>query len=248
MNLTGKLALVTGAFRGIGLAIAKELALRGAKVAATDLSLDNSTEMLDFFHEHNFECSCSTLDVTKQDSIDNALLEITKAYGKAPQILVNNAGITRDNLLLRMSDEEWDLVIAANLTSVFRLSRSLIRSMMKERYGRIINMASMVGVTGNPGQTNYTAAKAGVIAFTRSLAKEIGSRGITVNAIAPGFIETAMTQKLNAEQREQYLATIPLGRPGTPEDIAKTVAFLASEDAAYITGETIHVNGGMFVN
>ena len=248
MHLTGKIALVTGAHRGIGLAIAKELAQNGATVIATDINLDHAQEISDFLKEKNLSGNCLVLDVTEQDSIDNALAEITKLYGKAPQILVNNAGITRDNLLLRMSDQEWEQVLNTNLTSVFKICRSLIRSMMKDRAGRIINIASMVGVTGNAGQTNYASAKAGVIAFTKSLAKEIGSRGITVNAIAPGFIETAMTQKLSPEHRANYLAAIPLGRAGTPEDIAKTVVFLASEAAAYITGETIHVNGGMYMD
>jgi 3-oxoacyl-[acyl-carrier protein] reductase len=247
MNLNGKIALVTGAYRGIGLAIAEELTRCGARVAASDISPEFAARISEYFKAQNLSGQGFCLDVTSSDSIDTALKEINAAFGGAPQILVNNAGITRDNLLMRMSDAEWDQVIATNLTSVFRLSRAVIRSMMKERFGRIINVASVVGVTGNAGQTNYTAAKAGVIAFTKSLAKEVASRSITVNAIAPGYIATEMTDKLTAEQKAEILKTVPLNRPGTPLDIAKGVAFLASDDASYITGTTLHIGGGMFM-
>ncbi|OGT06696.1 MAG: 3-oxoacyl-[acyl-carrier-protein] reductase [Gammaproteobacteria bacterium GWE2_37_16] len=248
MSIKGKVALVTGAYRGIGLVIAEELARQGAKVASSDISPEFAEAISERFQEQGLSGHGFCLDVGNQESIDNAIAEITKIYGVAPQILINNAGITRDNLLMRMSDAEWDMVINTNLTSVFRLTRSCIRSMMKERWGKIVNIASVVGVTGNAGQVNYTAAKAGVIALTKSVAKEVGSRNITVNAIAPGFIESAMTQKLTDEQREKYLANIPLARAGKPEDIANAVSFLVSDAASYITGTTLHVNGGMYMN
>lgn len=246
MNLNGKIALVTGAYRGIGLAIAHELAKAGAKVAACDVNAEYKTSMTKFFQEKDLTGQGFIMDVTDQNSIESALAEITSIYGM-PQILINNAGITKDNLILRMSDEEWARVIDTNLNSVFRLSRLCIRSMVKERWGRIISIASVVGVIGNAGQANYAASKAGVIAFSKSLAKEVASRGITVNVVAPGFIDTAMTQKLSSEQREQLLALVPIKRYGQPDDIAKAVAFLVSDDASYITGETLHVNGGMFM-
>jgi 3-oxoacyl-[acyl-carrier protein] reductase len=246
MSLTGKVALVTGAYRGIGLSIAHELATLGAKVAACDINDECVDKLTTFFHEKNLIGHGFRLDVTDVNSIDSALAEITTLYG-SPQILINNAGITKDNLVLRMSDEEWDKVIDTNLNSVFRLSRRVIRSMIKERWGRIVNIASVVGVVGNAGQANYAASKAGVIAFSKSLAKEVASRGITVNVIAPGYIDTVMTQKLSNEQRERLLAMVPSGRYGQPEDIAKAVAFLVSDNASYITGETLHINGGMFM-
>lgn len=246
MSIEGKIALVTGAYRGIGEVIAEGLAKQGARVAATDISPEFAAEMTKRYQENGLTGHGFCLNVGNQESIDTALSEIIKVFGGAPQILINNAGITRDNLLMRMTDTEWDAVIATNLTGVFRLTRSCVRSMMKERYGRIVNIASVVGITGNPGQVNYTAAKGGLIAFTKSVAKELGSRNITSNAVAPGFIESAMTQKLTQEQRDQYLATIPLGRYGTPKDIADAVCFLVSDAAAYITGTTLHVNGGMY--
>jgi len=245
MSLNGKVALVTGAGRGIGLAIAEELARRGARIAIGDINRDLIAKVNDHFKSQNLVGQGFYLDVSNTESTDVALKEIETAFGAMPQILVNNAGITRDNLLMRMSDAEWDQVIATNLTSVFRLSRAVIRSMMKERFGRIINIASIVGITGNPGQANYTAAKAGVIALTKSLAKEVASRSITVNAVAPGYIATDMTDRLNDKQKEEILKLVPMGRPGTPSDIAKGVAFLASEDASYITGTTLVISGGM---
>lgn len=187
------------------------------------------------------------LNVTDQGAIDSALATLENIYG-APTILVNNAGITRDNLLMRMKDEEWDVIIETNLTSLYRMSKACIRTMTKARKGRIINISSIVGVTGNAGQTNYSAAKAGVIGFTRALAREVGGRNITVNAIAPGFIDTDMTRALNDDQRNHLLRQIPLNRLGQPEEIAHAVAFLASPEAAYITGTTLHVNGGMYMN
>lgn len=247
MTLKGKVALVTGASRGIGLAIAHELARQGAKVAACDLNAESVNEINQFFKQNQLDGHGFCMDVTKSDSIESALADVTAFYG-APQILVNNAGITMDNLVLRMSDEEWQRVINTNLSSVFFVSRRCLRSMIKERWGRIINIASMVGVTGNAGQANYTAAKAGVIAFTKSLAQESASRMVTVNAVAPGFIDTIMTQKIPTAQREKWLEKVPMGRAGQPEEVAKAVAFLASDDAAYITGITLHINGGMFMS
>lgn len=246
MLLDGKIALVTGAFRGIGFAIAEELARLGAKVAACDINADCVSESNDFFKKNNLEGTGFVMDVTNKDSIDSAMSEITNKYGM-PHILVNNAGVVRDNLVIRMSDEEWSKVIETNLTSVFLLSRRCVRSMMKERWGRIVNIVSVVGITGNAGQTNYTASKAGVIAFSKSLAKEVATRGITVNCIAPGYIETDMTRALSKEHSEILLKMVPLNRAGTTQDVAKAVAFLVSDGASYITGETLNVNGGMFM-
>lgn len=243
-KLNGKVALVTGAYRGIGLAIADELAKAGAKVAACDINLDFAGELTKHFQELGLEGKGYCMNVNEKDSIASALEEITNTYGN-PNIVVNNAGITKDNLLMRMSDEEWRQVIETNLSSVFLISRSCVRNMLKARWGRIVNIASVVGITGNAGQCNYSASKGGIIAFTKSLARELGSRNITVNAIAPGFIETAMTKKLDPCLRDEMLKTIPLNRVGMPEDIAKAVLFLVSNDAAYITGTTLHVDGGM---
>jgi 3-oxoacyl-[acyl-carrier protein] reductase len=246
MSFAGKTALVTGAYRGIGLAIATKLARLGAKVAAVDINEECVESLKKYFQEQGLEGMGVVMDVTKQDSIDKAIEKINESYGVV-QILVNNAGITRDNLLLRMSQNEWDQVIDANLNSVYKVTRACIRGMLKERWGRIVNIASVVGLIGNPGQANYCASKAGVLGFTKALAREIASRNITVNAIAPGFIETIMTQKLSTEQRNQILSTIPMGKIGTPEDIAEAVAFFASDSASYITGETLQVNGGMYI-
>ncbi|EKE01246.1 MAG: hypothetical protein ACD_21C00186G0002 [uncultured bacterium] len=246
MSIKNKVALITGANRGIGKAIALQLAKAGAIVVGVDYSEEYANNISLFLNELGLKGKGFVMDVTKQESIENSMEQIIKEYG-APAILVNNAGITRDNLMLRMSQEEWDQVIATNLTSIFRLCRFCIRDMVKARWGRIINIASIVAYTGNPGQANYAAAKAGMVGFSKSLALEVASRNITVNCIAPGFIETDMTKKLTAEQREKLLATVPMKRIGQPEDIAQSVVFLASEEASYITGSTMHVNGGMYM-
>ena len=243
-DLQGKVALVTGASRGIGCAIALELGRRGALVigtATTDSGADKITQGL---QEAGIEGEGKALNVTDADSIDQLLKAVTEKYA-APAILVNNAGITQDNLMMRMKENEWDDVIETNLKSVFRMSKACLRAMTKARWGRIINISSVVATMGNMGQANYCAAKAGMEGFTRSLARELGSRSITVNAVAPGFIATDMTEVLPEEQKEFLVKQVPLGRLGQPEEIAAAVGFLASESAAYITGETLHVNGGM---
>ena len=244
MSLSQEIALVTGASRGIGQAIALALGAQGATVIGTATSDQGAAAIQTSFAGQGVKGMGLALDVTAAGSIEAGLKAIQDAFG-APTILVNNAGITRDNLLMRMKDDEWDAVIDTNLGSVYRLSKACIRGMMKARRGRIINIGSVVGATGNPGQANYCAAKAGMIGFTKSLARELGSRGITVNAVAPGFIDTDMTRALPAEQREALIKQIPAGRLGTPQDIAAAVVFLASSAAAYITGDTLHVNGGM---
>ena len=244
MNLEGKIALVTGASRGIGRAIAESLAKRGATVIGTATTESGAQAISDYLGESG---KGFMLNVTATESIDATLAAIKTEFGDI-DILVNNAGITRDNLLMRMKDDEWFDILETNLTAVFRLSKAVLRSMMKKRYGRIINVGSVVGSMGNAGQVNYAASKAGVLGFTKSMAREVASRGITVNTVAPGFIETDMTHALNDEQRQATLAQVPAGRLGQPHEIAATVAFLASEDAAYITGETLHVNGGMYMN
>lgn len=246
MILEGEVALVTGASRGIGRAIALELGSRGATVVGTATSDAGAQSISDYLAESGVKGEGMTLNVTDADSIKAVLDGITEAFGGLT-ILVNNAGITRDNLLMRMKEEDWDAVINTNLSSVFRLTKGCLRGMMKQRKGRIISIASVVGVTGNAGQANYAAAKAGIIGFSKSLAREVGSRGITVNTIAPGFIDTDMTRALPEEQREALLSEIALGRLGEAPEIAKAVAFLASPDAGYITGETLHVNGGMYM-
>ncbi|HEY4556214.1 MAG TPA: 3-oxoacyl-ACP reductase FabG [Lysobacter sp.] len=243
-TLKGEIALVTGASRGIGAAIADELASLGATVIGTATSESGAQaigERLAANGGHG-----RVLDVSQPESIDALIDSIAKEFG-AVSILVNNAGITRDNLLMRMKDEDWQAIIDTNLTSVFRTSKAVMRSMMKARKGRIINIASVIGVTGNAGQANYAAAKAGIIAFSKSLAKEIGSRGVTVNVVAPGFIDTDMTRSLPEDAKNAMLGQIALGRFGEPADIARAVAFLAGPSAAYITGETLHVNGGMYM-
>jgi 3-oxoacyl-[acyl-carrier protein] reductase len=242
--LAQDIALVTGASRGIGRAIALELAQQGANVIGTATTDAGAQGVSQWLAEAGLKGRGAVLNVADPASID-ALLKDLEAKEGAPTILVNNAGITRDNLLLRMKPEEWDEIMNTNLGSVFRLSKGVLRGMMKARRGRIISIASVVGVMGNPGQANYAAAKAGIIGFTKSLAREVGSRGITVNVVAPGFIATDMTAKLPAEQQQQLAQQIALGRLGAPEDIAHAVAFLASPHASYITGETLHVNGGM---
>lgn len=246
MTLTGEVALVTGASRGIGQAIARRLGALGAQLAGTATTDKGAAAIQADFEANNCEGLGVCLDVTDPASIDAAMEAIKARFGAAT-ILVNNAGITRDNLLMRMKDDEWQAVMDTNLTSVFRLSRACLRGMIKARHGRIITIGSVVGSTGNPGQTNYSAAKAGILGFTRSLAREVGSRGITVNAVAPGFIDTDMTRELPEDQRQALIEQIPLGCLGAVDDIAAAVAFLASDQAAYISGETLHVNGGMFM-
>ena len=244
--LQDEIALVTGASRGIGKAIADTLGAQGATVVGTATSEEGAAAISERLAAAGIKGRGIRLDVTEQGSVDEVIKTLSDEFG-APSILVNNAGITRDNLLMRMKDNEWDDIINTNLTSVYRLSKACLRAMMKARKGRIINITSVVGATGNPGQTNYSAAKAGLIGFTKSLAREVGSRGITVNAVAPGFIDTDMTRELPEAQKAALLSNIPLGRLGSPDEIASAVAFLASETAGYITGETLHVNGGMYM-
>lgn len=242
--LEGEVALVTGASRGIGAAIADRLAELGAKVIGTATTEAGAQAIGDRLAAHGG--IGRMLDVTDPASVDALVDSISKDSGTI-SILINNAGITRDQLLMRMKDEDWQAVLDTNLSSVFRLSKAVMRGMMKARKGRIVSIASVIGLTGNPGQANYAAAKAGIIAFSKSLAREMGSRGITVNVVAPGFIDTDMTRALPEEQRTALLGQIALGRLGASEDIAAAVAFLASPAAAYITGETLHVNGGMYM-
>lgn len=244
--LTDKIALVTGASRGIGQAIAMSLGEQGATVIGTATSEAGAKTITDSLKAADVNGVGMVLNVADSDSIVECLKTITKEFG-APDILVNNAGITRDNLLMMMKDDQWDDIINTNLTSIFRMSKAVIRAMMKKRSGRIINISSVVGATGNAGQTNYAASKAGLVGFSKSLAREIGSRNITVNTVAPGFIDTDMTRELPEEQRQALASQIPLGRLGSAEEVAAAVVFLASPSAAYITGETIHVNGGMFM-
>lgn len=246
MSLQGEIALVTGASRGIGKAIAEALVSQGATVIGTATSDKGAQSISDYLAAAGATGKGMMLNVTDADSIKEVLASITEEFG-AVSILVNNAGITRDNLLMMMKDDQWNDIIDTNLSSIFRLSKAVLRPMMKARKGRIINIASVVGLTGNPGQTNYSAAKAGIIGFSKSLAREIGSRNITVNTVAPGFIDTDMTKALPEEQREALIKQIPLNQLGQPEDIANAVAFLASPQASYITGETINVNGGMYM-
>ncbi len=246
MTLTGKVAFVTGASRGIGKAIALDLAANGATVIGTATSEKGADAISACLSEAGAQGAGKCLNVTEPEMVASVLAEIQDEYG-TPTILVNNAGITRDNLLMRMKDEEWDEIMQTNLTSVYRLSKACIRGMMKARGGAIINIASVVGVMGNAGQTNYAAAKAGIIGFSKSLAREVGAKGITVNTIAPGFIDTDMTRALPEEQRNALTEQIPLKRLGEAEDIAKAVTFLASEGGSYITGQTLNVNGGMYM-
>ena len=245
--LTDKIALVTGATRGIGRAIALELGKQGATVIGTATSEGGASQISAFLAEAGLRGKGVALDVRDVEQINDTLVSIVKEFG-AIGILINNAGITRDNLTMRMGDDEWDAVIDTNLKAVFRLARGVMRGMMKARFGRIVNITSVVGYSGNAGQANYCAAKAGVAGMSRSLARELGSRNITVNCVAPGFIATDMTHALDDKQKEAMLASIPLGRAGTPEDIAGAVSFLVSPAAAYVTGTTVHVNGGMFMD
>ena len=242
--MQGKIALVTGATRGIGRAVAEELVSKGAFVIGTATSEKGAESISAYLGEKG---KGLVLNVADQASIDAVLEQIKQEFGDI-DILVNNAGITRDNLLMRMKDEEWFDILQTNLSSVYHLSKAMLRTMMKKRFGRIINIGSVVGSMGNAGQTNYCAAKAGLIGFSKALAKEVASRGITVNVVAPGFIATDMTDVLSEELKNNLLTQIPAGRFGEPKDIAKAVAFLASEDASYINGTTLHVNGGMYMS
>lgn len=245
LDLNGKLALVTGASRGIGKAIALQLGKQGATVVGTATSDTGAESISKYFAEHGINGKGLMVNVADAASVEALMAAIEKEFNKAPDVLVNNAGITRDNLLMRMKDDEWDAIINTNLSSIYRLSKACLRSMMKARWGRIITIGSVVGTMGNAGQSNYAAAKAGVIGFSKALAREVGSRGITANVVAPGFIETDMTHALSDEQKEKLSTQIPLAKLGQAEDIAAAVGFLASEAAGYITGETLHVNGGM---
>ncbi|HEB63167.1 MAG TPA: 3-oxoacyl-ACP reductase FabG [Gammaproteobacteria bacterium] len=244
MVLDKEVALVTGASRGIGRAIALELAGQGATVAGTATSMAGAEKITQYFKDSGFNGLGVVLNVNESDSISAALKIVTDSFG-SPSILVNNAGITRDNLMMRMKDDEWNDIIDTNLSSAFHLIKACLRPMMKARSGRIISITSVVGAMGNAGQTNYAAAKAGLVGLSKSLAREVGSRGITVNCIAPGFIDTDMTKGLPDAQKDALLTNVPVGRLGRPEEIAAAVAFLASPAAAYITGETLHINGGM---
>lgn len=246
MSIEGKIALVTGASRGIGKAIALELVKRGALVIGTATTTAGAENISAYLKEAGNNGRGYALDVADATSIETTLAAISSEIG-APVILVNNAGITRDNLMLRMKEEEWDAVINTNLNAIFRMSKGCLKGMTKERWGRIINISSVVGSSGNAGQANYAAAKAGLEGFSRALAREIGSRNITVNSVAPGFIATDMTHVLPEEQKQRLLVGIPAGRLGQPEEVAAAVGFLASAEAAYITGVTLHVNGGMYM-
>ncbi|MCL2829324.1 MAG: 3-oxoacyl-ACP reductase FabG [Betaproteobacteria bacterium] len=245
--LNGQIALVTGASRGIGQAIALELGRRGAVVVGTATSEGGAEKISENFREAGIKGRGAVLEARDATRIDALVAEIEKEFG-AVGILVNNAGIARDNLSMRMKDEEWEAVIDTNMKAVFRLARAVMRGMMKARTGRIVNITSVVAHSGNPGQANYCAAKAGVLGMTRALARELGARNITVNCVAPGFIDTDMTRALDEKQRDKLLEGIPLARLGMPEDVAAAVAFLASPEASYITGTTIHVNGGMLMD
>jgi 3-oxoacyl-[acyl-carrier protein] reductase len=247
MTLDGKIALVTGASRGIGRAIALELGRCGAVVVGTSTTAPGADGIGQQLAATGTQGAGMALNVNDVQQVESAMADIQKRFGDIA-ILVNNAGVTRDNLLVRMKDEEWDEIMATDLKSVYRLSKLVLRPMLKARYGRIINITSIVGVTGNAGQTNYAAAKAGIIGFSKSLAREVGSRNITVNCIAPGFIDTDMTRALSEEQRGALVQQIPLGRLGRPEDVAAAAAFLASPAADYMTGCTLHVNGGMHMD
>ena len=245
--LDQKIALVTGASRGIGRAIALELGRLGATVVGTATTQVGADGILEYLKAANIKGAGRVLEVSEQSQVDGLVSDIEKDFGII-SILVNNAGITRDNLSIRMKDDEWDAVLDTNLKAVFRLSKAVMRGMMKARQGRIVNVTSVVGHSGNPGQANYCAAKSGVTGMTKSLARELGSRNVTVNCVAPGLIDTDMTKVLDEKQREALASNIPLGRLGLPEEVAAAVGFLASPAAAYVTGTTIHVNGGMYMD
>jgi len=246
-RLDGKVALVTGASRGIGRAIGLALAQEGATVVGTATSEPGAASFSEELARHGLKGAGIVMNVNDAVQIATGLADVQKSYGEVA-ILVNNAGITRDNLLLRMKDDEWDEIMATNLKSVYRLSKAVVRGMMKARYGRIVNITSVIGAIGNAGQTNYAAAKSGVVGFSKALAREVGGRNITVNCVAPGFIDTDMTRAMTEAQREALRAQIPLGRLGEVDDVARAVVFLASDGASYITGCTLHVNGGMHMD
>jgi len=247
MSMQGKIALVTGASRGLGQAIAQQLGSQGATVIGTATSQGGAEAIQAKFDEAGISGHGKVLNVTEGDSVTALIKELAAGVG-SPQILINNAGITRDTLMMRMKIADWQAVIDTNLTSVFRVSQACLKGMMKARWGRIVNISSVVGLSGNPGQVNYSAAKAGLLGFSKSMAREVASRGITVNLVAPGFIDTDMTRGLSDAQRDALLGNVPAGRLGDPADIAAAVGFLVSEQASYITGETINVNGGLYMN
>jgi 3-oxoacyl-[acyl-carrier protein] reductase len=245
-ELQGRIALITGGAQGIGRAIAQELAAAGAVLALADVNEAKLAETVAEFASAGVQAHAFIINVSSQESIEAGAKAVLEKFGKV-EILINNAGVTRDNLMLRMKRADWDLVLSINLTGAFVLTQALLSPMLKNRWGRIVNIASVVGRAGQAGQVNYSASKAGLIGFTRSLAREVASRGITVNAVAPGYIETPMTAVLNEQQNAAMMATIPMGRRGTPQDVAKAVKFLASDESSYITGHVLDVNGGMFM-
>lgn len=246
MDFQDRVVLVTGASRGIGQAIALEMARLGATVIGTATTEEGAAKISLYIEQSGLNGCGMVLDVTRQDNIDQVLAAIKEQY-KAPEILINNAAITHDNLMLRMKEDEWDDVLATNLTAVYHVCKSVLQDMVKARWGRIINISSVVGSIGNPGQANYAAAKAGLVGFSKSLAQEVVTRGITVNVVAPGLVDTGMARELSDDQREALLSRVPMGRLGKPEEIAYAVAFLASNRAAYVTGHTLHINGGLYM-
>ncbi len=246
MDLSGRTSIVTGASQGIGEAIARDLAEHGSEVILVDIQKQKLDEVAQKIRERNGKADAYVVDVSRLDEVEGTIQKMIQDHG-AIHHLVNNAGITRDNLLMRMKEEEWDLVMTVNLKGVFNFSKSLIRHMISSRYGRIVNISSVVGLMGNPGQTNYSASKAGVVGFTKSLAREVASRGITVNAVAPGYIETSMTDNLPETAKNQFLEFIPMRRFGTAQEVAQLVRFLVSDEAAYVTGQVININGGMYM-
>ncbi len=246
MDFSGKVSVVTGASQGIGEAIALDLAQNGAEIVLVDIQKEKLDNVARKIADSGGKASSYEADVSNTGQVEDLVDALIRNHGSVHH-LINNAGITRDNLLMRMKEEEWDSVMAVNLKGVFNFSKALIRHMIRNRYGRIVNISSVVGLTGNPGQANYSASKAGVLGFTKSLAREVASRGITVNAVAPGFIQTAMTESLPEEVQKQFLGVIPMGRFGTPQEVAQAVRFLVSDQASYITGQVININGGMFM-
>jgi len=246
MDFSGRVSVVTGASQGIGEAIALDLAQGGAEIVLVDIQKEKLDDVASKITDIGGKAAAYEADVSKTGQVEDLVDTLIRNHGSVHH-LINNAGITRDNLLMRMKEEEWDSVMAVNLKGVFNFSKALIRHMIRNRYGRIVNISSVVGLIGNPGQANYSASKAGVLGFTKSLAREVASRGITVNAVAPGFIQTAMTESLPETVQEQFLSVIPVGRFGTPQEVAQAVRFLVSDQASYITGQVININGGMFM-